>query len=122
MIEFSCREESGIVYVNFSGEVSLKEIEDYLDDFAKRREQTNELLILYDMRESYLEMKLDDVSTVLQMAEESTKLYEKVKSAYVVDNPQVAVFTTLFSAKADSGKTKRKVFSTKEAAVNWLEL
>lgn len=118
MIDISL--EKGIVYVNFKGIINIEELISFLKEFGNIEDFPMHLLLLYDLQEADLKINAKDIETISDYSELATQKYISVKTAFLVNEPKLTAYSTLFSELANPNKTQRKIFSTKEATIKWL--
>ena len=121
MIEYSL-EESGIFVIRFVGEIGIEEIKEYLKKFKNISNLPKEIKILYDLSDAEMTLSKKDIQTLNNLSILVTQKYDSVKAAFVVNKPNITAYSLMFSEKAPSSKTIRKVFSTEIAARDWLTL
>lgn len=80
-----------------------------------------DLKVFYDLTEANVDLHLDDISELSKLAETATSKFESVRTAFYVTDPKVTAYTMLFSWLPESSNTKRENFSTRDAALEWLE-
>lgn len=112
--------DPGYFYVLLEKIVSYEDIISYLIDFAKIDYLPLDLCVLYNMEKVKLDIQIEEISEISDLAAKVTSKYKSVKTALVVSNPDVTVYSILFQSNTKPQKTKRKTFSTEEAAINWL--
>ena len=118
MITYSL-EDSGIFYVRFSDSVSAEDIKKYLSDFAKINDLPLDFLSLYDLRDANLTIVAEDVASISNLANKIVSSFRTVRTAFLVNKPDITAYSILFKNSASKG-IAREVFSTREAAINWL--
>jgi hypothetical protein len=109
-----------IYKVIYSGIVSFDEIIKFLHEFSRIENLPKKLSLLHDLRDADLKIAPNEIKKMSQAAEESTKKYTSVKTAFLVNDPRVTAYSTLFSNHSVEKRTQRKTFSTIEAAIKWL--
>ena len=110
----------GILYVEFTSDVNLQNIKDFLHEFQKIKKLPKELLILYDLRKTKINIHTNDIPEISELAVTVTKKFKTVNTAFVVDKPNLTAYSVLFSKLTSKDTTVRQVFSTMDAAVGWL--
>ena len=118
MINYSF--EDNIFNVKFIGTIEFDDIMQYLDEFSKIDTLPKDLLLLYEARNVNFKFEPEKVEIISIKAEDSTQNYKTVRTAFLVDEPMIAVYSTLFSKIPVQKKTQRNIFSTKQAAIRWL--
>jgi len=114
--------ESPVLYVDLTGYISFENIVDYFKDFASLTELPKKLLILYTFRNITLDFTLRELKMISHVAEKSTEKYENIRAAFLVNSPVLTAYSTLYSELPINKKIKRRIFSTKQAALKWLNL
>lgn len=112
--------ESGIFYVILSGVVTAADIITYLHEFEKIDYLPPNIRLLYDLRNASINLKLRDIVAISKFSKKVTSAYQSVRTAFLVSKPNVTAYSILFSRESKSKKTSRKVFSTENAAIQWL--
>ncbi|MBN1952888.1 MAG: hypothetical protein JW801_16915 [Bacteroidales bacterium] len=110
----------GIFTVKFSGPVSFLEIKEYLEKFKVIDKLPEHIRLLYDFQEGEINLAEDDLVNIAQLADEATLGFESVRTAFIVSKPDVTAFTFIFSQLKKNDRSIRRVFSTRDAAMNWL--
>jgi hypothetical protein len=119
MIYYSMAEQ-GVFSVMFSGPVTFSDIKEYLDRFKTIEDLPEKIRLLYDMREGEIDLAEEDLINIARLADEATEKYSSVYTAFLVSKPDVTAFTYIFSQFKRNKHSTRRVFSTQEAAINWL--
>lgn len=112
--------DNNIYKVIYSGIVSFEEIIKFLNDFSLNKNLPKKLSLLHDLRDAKLKIAPNEIKKISQAAEESTQTYTSVKTALLVNDPKITAYSTLFSNHSVEKRTERKIFSTIEAALKWL--
>lgn len=119
MISYSLK-DSGIFYVNFSGEVSVDDIKKYLLEFKTLTNLPQNFLSLYDLRGALMKLSAEDIAYFGKLSEEVTASYKSVTTALLVNKPKLTAYSFLFSTDHNSEKTTRLVFINEKEALDWL--
>ena len=120
MIRYSLRED-GIFYVSISGTVSVEDISKFLLAFEKLSNLPKDLLALYDLRNVDMNLTVKDLIVLSELSIKVTAPFNSVKTSFLVENPKLTAYSILFTEELMPENTMRKVFSTEEAALNWLK-
>jgi len=113
--------DQNILFVTFNGNIKLEDIINYLKEFDKLDFLSEDLLLLYDLTNADINIAPTEIKIISQIADISTYDYNSTQTAFLVENPKITAYSTLFSNLAENSKTQRKIFSTKEAALKWLK-
>jgi len=111
-----------ILHIDFTGDITFDELEELSRNFSEHRIKGDLLLLLYDLREAKLSFNIKEYSKISDLAQSSTQKYKFVKAAFVVTSPRTTAMLTIYSQLTWSNHTQRKVFSTLDAALSWLQL
>ncbi len=111
-----------ILHINFKGDITYDELLDLSKEFSDHEIDSDILLLIYDLREARLNFSIKDYTKISDLAQKSTQQYKFVKAAFVATSPRLTAMMIIFSQLTWSNHTQRKVFSTTEAAIAWLEL
>jgi len=112
--------DTGIFRVKFSGKITVGDIQKYLDEFKSVNDLPLDIRLLYDLTDAEMNLDVNDIHSISQMAEEATLKFKSVKTAFLVNQPLLTAYSVLFSEFKSSNKTSRQIFSTLNAAINWL--
>ncbi len=113
--------EDNIFQVKFIGEIKFADIVSYLNEFSKIDNLPEDLLLLYEAQNVDFKFDPEKVDIISKKAEDSTQNYKSIKTAFLVNEPKLSVYSTLFSKIPVQKKTQRNIFSTKQAAIQWLK-
>ena len=119
MIEYSIK-KNNIFYALFTGPISFEDIKNYLSEFKSINDLPENILLLYDLTDAEINISANDIQLISKLANDATGRYISVRTAFVVDKPKVTAYSYLFSRRKNSKKTVRRLFSSLEAATEWL--
>ncbi len=120
MISYSLK-DSGIFHVMFTETISAEDIKNYLLEFKMLNNLPQDFLALYDLRGVDMKLTQKDLNIISVLTDQVTSSYKTVKTAFLVDRPNITAYSILFPDTSVPDKTIRKVFSTEEAAIEWLK-
>ena len=112
--------DSGIFKVTFSGTVTAEDITKYLLEFESLNNLPQAFLSLYDLRDANMDLKIIDILSISKLTKKVTSSYETVRTAFLVNKPNLTAYSILFTRESSHKKSVRRVFSTEEAAIKWL--
>jgi energy-converting hydrogenase Eha subunit H len=111
----------GYFYVKFQDIVTFEDIVAYLTEFQKIDYLPIDLCLLYNLENVQLKVDIDNIPMISDLASKVTSKYKSIRTALVVTNPNNTAYSILFQSDSKPNKTKRKTFSTEEAAEKWLK-
>ena len=114
--------KDNIIHIIFEGDTVYDELTELCKTFSNHSIKGDVLLLIYDLRNAKLILSVNDYRTVSDFAQEMTAGYKHVRAAFVATSPIMTAMLTIFAQLTWSNKTRRKVFSTIDAAIAWLQL
>jgi len=121
MISELFNDESGYLESNWTGAITLQEVVSYIRRVKENFNYPRKLKILTSAVEAQVALSIDDLTVISDENKESLKNYESVSDAFVVDQAIAAALTIMYQKVSAVRNYNFKVFSSKEAARNWLD-
>ena len=121
MIITQFNHNTNILIVNFEGDVALIDIIKYIKANAENNSYPRKLKILSDATKSNTNLKYEDLSIIAEENSEAFKKFDYVIDAIVLNDPIETALAMLYKETSKNNKYKFKIFSTREAAMRWLE-
>ena len=121
MIEVSFNQETGILYANYKGDISLKQIRDYIIATKENKSYPRDLKILSDGSEAIFKVLPNELGLIVEENNKSLEAYNSIVDAIVLSGPKETALSMLYQEIAKNKKYKFRIFSTREAAIKWLE-
>ncbi|MBN2236748.1 MAG: hypothetical protein JW729_04265 [Bacteroidales bacterium] len=120
MISHSFNASKNRLDVVYTGIVTLDEIIDYIETVKNDASLPRKLKIFTVAKNIEMNFKHDDLHHIVTAVESSAARYKLMVDAFIVDKAKETAFSLLFGNKSQSDNYELKVFSTHEAAENWL--
>ena len=120
MIKANFDSESGAYIVQFIGIVSIDEILEYIISTMNNNTFPRKLKIITDARRANMDFSPKDLSRIVEANMKSLEKYEMITDAIVLDSPKETALSILYQELSLTNKYRFQVFSTQEAALNWL--
>ena len=122
MINYSYNSESKILEAKATG---IKKVDDIILHY-KHLSETNSypkiLKVLIDSRQAKMDVHPDELKKIFYPLVRAIKTYDSLYEAFLVKNPYETAIATLFEKEYLNFKNfKFNIFSTKEAAIDWLQ-
>lgn len=114
-------EKVGILYTFSTGEVSFQEMLQREQNIAKLAEVTKNLKILEDARDAKANFTVYDLQDLVDHLEVYLKDFESVRHAVIHSDPTSTAYVMLVDHLKPTSKYKIKVFSSIQAAEEWLK-
>jgi len=121
MVTSEFNHKTGILESKFIGEVCLKEIIDYIISTKENDSYPRLLKILTDASNANFNFAINDLEKIITENDKSLEKYDNIIDAIIVDNPKNTAISMLYQELETNDKYKFDIFSTKNAALNWLE-
>jgi hypothetical protein len=120
MINSTFNNQSKILETHFKNDVYLNDVLDYILSTMENTTYPRTLKILTDAQEVKFKFTVSDLKAISNESNKSLKHYDTIIDAIVINSPEAAAITTLYQAISKNESYHFEVFSTKEAALNWL--
>jgi hypothetical protein len=121
MVSAEFDKQKGILISKFEGKLTLKEVVDYIVATKENKSYPRKLKILTDATKSEMAFKHGDLPIIVEENHKSLEKYEQIIDAIIIESPKETAFSVLYKEMAKTNKYNFSVFSTKEAALQWLE-
>lgn len=121
MVIWEFNHETGILESKFIGEVYLKEIVDYIRATKDNKNYPRKLKIKTNALESSFVFSVNDLEVIIYENNKSLENYEAIIDAIVIEDPKSTALSMLYQRLDKNEKYKFNVFSTTEAAQEWLD-
>lgn len=120
MVDSKFNSELGFLDSKFEGDVIKKEIVDYIDATRLNKSYPRKLKILTDSTNANMVLAKNDLKAVVEANLKSLEQYDYIIDAIITENPKETAFSFLYKELSATKKYKFEVFSTREAAIEWL--
>lgn len=122
MIDIKFNSKYQILYVTFSGAVDFDDLELYLHKIKGLNESHEFLDIIHDMREIEYKLLPEKIGEILNVAKNSISKYSFLRVASVHQNAHSTAISTIIRERMEIKNIEYKVYSTIEAALDWLRI
>jgi len=113
-------ENNGIIEVVFTGNITSKDIIDWLSEFSNVPNLPQKINLLYDLKNACLLIDMIKLIQITKKTEEATSKFERVRTVFLINESERSTYSTLFSFLDVNGKTTRKLFTDLAKAQQWL--
>ncbi len=120
MVEATFNKKKGILESMFIGDVTIKEIIDYITSIKNNKAYPRTLKVLTDARKSSMNFTISDLSLLVEENNKSLEKYDFIIDAIIIDSPKETALSILYKEFAEASNYKFNIFSTREAAIQWL--
>lgn len=121
MITYKFNTLKGVLETYFEGEVVLKEIVDYIIATKQNTIYPRTLKILTNTSEANFNFSPNDLKIIIEENYKSLEKYDRIIDAIITDNPKNTAISMLYQELVKTNKYEFNVFSSKEAALKWLD-
>ena len=121
MIKYKYNKETDIVETIFEGEISFKEMLDYIISIREDKELPNRLKIFSDTTKGKLKERFRSKNLKQFLDENKATLEQKefIYDAFVISGTFEMALAMLYRELINYDNYKFNVFSTKKAAIEW---
>ena len=120
MVITTFNDQKGILDSNFTGDITLQEVVDYIVATRKNKSYPRKLKILTDATNSNMNFNASDLCTIVSENNKSLENYQYIIDAIIIESPKETALSMLYQEIAKNKKYMFSVFSTREAALEWL--
>ncbi len=121
MNTYHFNKELNIYETKYTGLLTILNIIDHYNRIAKNNKLPKILNTIIDCREAQFDIKTNEINYTKEAVKSALNKYEKIKEAIIIDKPYETAIATLFkNYNAYLKSYSFKIFSTEEAAINWL--
>lgn len=121
-ISYNFNKIDDILYVHFSGDITVEKILEYIDKVGRDKSLPRVLKVLEDRRDGIFNFSIRENIRISKFAFQFVNDYKKIYMAAVSDKPKETAFAMNYKILLSklSRKETIKAFTTLEAAKNWL--
>ena len=121
MLEFNFNEEKQLLVDTATGIIGLNDIISHYEKLPEYQCKTRRLKVLIDVRKSQFELELPELSRTTETVRSALHHFETIDEAILVDEPTATAVTVIFqNYNSNLERYQFKIFSTREAAEDWL--
>ncbi len=122
MITYKFNKEKGIVETAITGNTTIKELIEYILTLREDQSLPKKIKILSDAREGYFSSDTDpdDLKKIVEVNYKSLSERVVVYDAFVISSPVETAMGQLYQEFSKADNYYFNIFSTKEAALKWL--
>lgn len=121
MITSHINRDTGIVETVLSGLITFEDVVRYIDELKNLQKFPKKLLILTDSVNGRFEFTAEEDQKIASMVQQHAPHFEVIKDAIIIDDPRTTAYSLLYrNASSNIPNYLFEIFSTREAAINWL--
>jgi hypothetical protein len=109
-----------ILEVEFIGEIHFTDLFEYGEMIRQDKDLPRDLKILTDATHAIYKLSPEEIALMLYDLKKQIKPYHSVKTAVIQDKPFETAISMLVDVDLNIPDYMHKVFSTREAAMDWL--
>ena len=104
----------------YSGDITMDDIIYLQKGISDDLNYNSSFDVVIDFRDANLLLKVEDMDKSIDFFKNNPKIHGKRNAAYITNNPNEVVITTIFAELITYIPIQAKVFSTIQASVDWL--
>ena len=120
MITYELNKED-IFLVRITGDIVQDDIKNYLYEFKNIDNLPKNLLTFYDLQNANINLSFTEIVSMARLAKKVTLPYDTVRTAFLVNKPNITAYALLFIQAFTDNKNVRKVFTKSAEATGWLK-
>lgn len=122
MITSKYNQQTEILETEFTKDVALEEIVNYIISIKENKIYHRFLKIKINATNSNFNFSVNDLKTIVIENDNLLEKYDFISDAIIVDNPRTTAISMLFQKLAEKNdKFRFNIFSSDEGASAWLE-
>jgi hypothetical protein len=122
MINYQFNKELQILEVSYEGDIGLDEIIEFGDLVYTDPGLPRDLKILTDATTARYTLTHSELKDLINLLAVHVKAYHSIKAAYIQTQPRETAYSYIVEMEAKLPNYYHAVFSTRQAAINWLLL
>ncbi len=122
MIKYEFDSKLGILEIFYTGKIRLKDVIEFGNSIYTDNKLPRRLLMLTDVTNANYEIEVDDFSELIEHLKRHVSAFEYIKAAFIQSKPKETAYSMILSNENPIHNYYRAVFSTREAALEWLGL
>lgn len=120
MITSNYNTELQLLEVSYSGSISMKDLVEFGNQIYGNKKLPRKLCILTDVSRAQYKISTAELSELMSHIEQHLLAFEYIKAAFVQSKPRETDYSMLLSSENTIQNYFRAIFSTREAALEWL--
>lgn len=120
MITCKLHKNQQITEIHYEGDVHLDELVDFIDSMNASKDLPRKLKTIAFTTKANFKFTHSDLEPIVEAMGRSSKKFDSIKEAFIVDSPHNTVLVTTFKImNLKTSNYRIELFSTKEAAFRW---
>lgn len=120
MVSAKFNHRTAILESKFEGELTVKELIECSIIVKENATYPRFLKKLIDSKNAYVNFSSNELSIVAEEHHKIVEKYDYIVTAIILDTPKETAYAMLFQNLVKNNKSKFQLFSTREAAISWL--
>ncbi len=112
--------EEKIYVLEITGDLTVKDLDDFLDYFLTLPDLPGDLKVLYDLREGRITFSITEIEKLLKVADRAKEQFNSIKTAILTKGNFDTAISMIIKLRSAGKSREREVFSTYDAAIKWL--
>jgi len=121
MLTWDFNHQTGILETKYMGNIYLQEVVDYIRATKENKDHPRDLKIISDASQAIFVFTINDLEVIINENNASLEKYDSIIDALIVEDPKSTALSILYQRLERNNKYKFNVFSTHEAAEEWLD-
>lgn len=121
MITSNYNHKEDILETNFSGDINLEQILEYISFSSFDKEHPGVLKIISDCRNANFKISPDDIPTIAKATENILQYHPYIIDAIILANPYETALSFLYQKIKPIRKYIFEIFASRENGLEWLK-
>ncbi len=120
MIKSEYNDVLDFYHFTFYGEITSEELISFVKKMENNSQYPKVIKILTETDNAKIKIDTYDLPKILNEANKAKKRFDLIIHAVVINKPFITALAFLYQKKMNLSRHKLKIFSNKEAAIEWL--
>ncbi|OGS70039.1 MAG: hypothetical protein A3F91_12695 [Flavobacteria bacterium RIFCSPLOWO2_12_FULL_35_11] len=120
MVSAKFNHRTAILESKFEGKLTVNELIECSITIKENESYPRFLKKLVDFKKAIANFSSNDLSLLAEEHHKIVENYDFILTAVILDTPKETAYAMLFQNLTKNNKSKFQLFSTREAAINWL--
>ena len=114
--------ESGLLETRFYGSVTKAQVIEYIISLRDpKNDYPKKLKIITDATEANMSFSREGLGEILKIVNDHPGMYQSVTDAMIMSSPRATALSMIVELFTQASPYRTKIFSTREAALEWLD-
>ena len=120
MVVSAFNQQTDILESKFEGDLKIKDVLAYIESIKNNKTYPRNLKIITDTTQAHFNLSISDIRIIAIENDKTLEEYNSITEAIIVNEPNSTALSMFYKGLERNKKFKFDLFSTKEAALKWI--